>query len=92
MIIYNNKYRGPLEYDKFILNVFQYLNEINYLIEDINVNENPKKDINDNENSKKDINDLKSFKEKYVIINQLYDECLKRTENINLFLLNFKEA
>lgn len=82
MIIYNNKYRGPLEYDKFILNVFQYLNEVNYLIEDINVNQQ----------SRIDINDPESFKEKYVIINQLYDECLKRTENINLFLLNFKEA
>lgn len=82
MIIYNNKYRGPLEYDKFILNVFQYLNEVNYLIEDINVNEK----------SRIDIKDPESFKEKYVIINQLYDECLKRTENINLFLLNFKEA
>ena len=82
MIVYNNKYRGPLEYDKFILNVFQYLNEINYLIETININEK----------SKIDINDPESFKEKYVIINQLYDECLKRTENINLFLLNFKEA
>lgn len=82
MIVYNNKYRGPLEYDKFILNVFQYLNEINYLIEAINVDEK----------SRIDINDPESFKEKYVIINQLYDECLKRTENINLFLLNFKEA
>ena len=82
MIVYNNKYRGPLEYDKFILNVFQYLNEVNYLIEDINVNQQ----------SRIDIKDPESFKEKYVIINQLYDECLKRTENINLFLLNFKEA
>ena len=82
MIVYNNKYRGPLEYDKFILNVFQYLNEINYLIEAINIDEK----------SRIDINDPESFKEKYVIINLLYDECLKRTENINLFLLNFKEA
>ena len=82
LIVYNNKYRGPLEYDKFILNVFQYLNEVNYLIEDINVNQQ----------SRIDIKDPESFKEKYVIINQLYDECLKRTENINLFLLNFKEA
>ena len=82
MIVYNNKYRGPLEYDKFILNVFQYLNEVNYLMEDINVNEK----------SRIDIKDPESFKEKYTIINQLYDDCIKRTENINLFLLNFKEA
>lgn len=29
MIIYNNRYRGPFEYDKFILNVFGFSNEIN---------------------------------------------------------------
>lgn len=28
MILYNFRYRGPFEYDKFILNVFQLSNEI----------------------------------------------------------------
>lgn len=28
MILYNMRYRGPYEYDKFILNIFQYHNEI----------------------------------------------------------------
>ena len=28
MINYNMRYRGPYEYDKFILNVFQYSNAI----------------------------------------------------------------
>ena len=29
MIFYNMRYRGPYEYDKFILNIFQYCNLIN---------------------------------------------------------------
>ncbi len=28
MIQYNFKYRGPYEYEKFILNIFQFLNEM----------------------------------------------------------------
>lgn len=32
MIAYNMRYRGPMEYDKFILNIFQYSNEINQLL------------------------------------------------------------
>lgn len=32
MIVYNMRYRGPLEYDKFILNTLQFHNEINDLI------------------------------------------------------------
>lgn len=28
MIVYNMRYRGPLEYDKFVLNILQFHNEI----------------------------------------------------------------
>ena len=28
MILYNFKYRGPYEYEKFVLNIFQFLNEM----------------------------------------------------------------
>lgn len=28
MIVYNMRYRGPYEYDKLILNVFQFHNEV----------------------------------------------------------------
>ena len=28
MIVYNMRYRGPYEYDKLILNVFQFYNEV----------------------------------------------------------------
>lgn len=32
MITYNMRYRGPYEYDKFILNMMQFHNEINAMI------------------------------------------------------------
>ena len=28
MITYNMRYRGPYEYDKFVLNIFQFLNQV----------------------------------------------------------------
>lgn len=34
MIFYNMRYRGPYEYDKFVLNVFQYCNLINEIKHD----------------------------------------------------------
>lgn len=32
MIVYNMRYRGPLEYDKFVLNTLQFHNEVNGII------------------------------------------------------------
>lgn len=34
MIIYNIRYRGPFEYEKFVLNIMQNYNETKALIED----------------------------------------------------------
>ena len=31
MIKYNFRYRGPFEYDKFVLNILQFSNEVRYL-------------------------------------------------------------
>ena len=38
MINYNMRYRGPYEYDKFILNIFQYSNAIYDFENDLNKN------------------------------------------------------
>ena len=35
MIFYNFRYRGPYEYDKYVLNVLQYSNMVNDFINDI---------------------------------------------------------
>lgn len=32
MILYNMRFRGPLEYDKFVLNVLQFHNEVSEII------------------------------------------------------------
>lgn len=31
MILYNYRYRGPYEYDKYVNNIFQFFNETKYL-------------------------------------------------------------
>ena len=40
MINYNIRYRGPYEYDKFILNIFQYSNAIYVIKEHIQLSMN----------------------------------------------------
>ena len=35
MIHYNMRYRGPYEYDKFVLNILQYANEATNLTDDL---------------------------------------------------------
>lgn len=39
MILYNMRYRGPFEYDKFVLNIFQISNEAKLLTKKFNSNE-----------------------------------------------------
>lgn len=39
MILYNMRYRGAFEYDKFVLNIFQISNEAKSLIKKFNSNE-----------------------------------------------------
>lgn len=39
MILYNMRYRGPFEYDKFVLNIFQIYNEVKMLVKKFNENE-----------------------------------------------------
>lgn len=39
MILYNMRYRGPFEYDKFVLNIFQISNETKSLTKKFNSNE-----------------------------------------------------
>lgn len=39
MILYNMRYRGPFEYDKFVLNIFQIHNEVRMLVRKFSENE-----------------------------------------------------
>lgn len=36
MIVYNMRYRGPYEYEKFVLNILQYKNIIDDIANDMN--------------------------------------------------------
>lgn len=36
MILYNIRYRGPFEYDKFVLNILQFMNEVKRIDKKIN--------------------------------------------------------
>lgn len=38
MISYNMRYKGPLEYDKFVLNILQFATEVEY-IQSLELNE-----------------------------------------------------
>lgn len=38
MIIYNMRYRGPYEYDKFALNILQYINLVKDISSSVNKN------------------------------------------------------
>lgn len=49
MIFYNMRYRGPYEYDKFVLNILQYCNLVNDFKNDIS-NTNTWKSLYDLQN------------------------------------------
>ena len=53
MILYNIRHRGPYEYDKFILNVFQLYNEIKRLNKQVTNNE-----INNLKEKEKNLNQV----------------------------------
>lgn len=76
MIVYNNRYRGPMEYDKFILNTLQYANEINVFL------------YNEFYNSEQQV----SFSEKCKQVTEQYNKILERENNLFLELLNFREV
>lgn len=76
MIVYNNRYRGPMEYDKFILNILQYSNEINMIL---------KNEFYNSESQK-------TFKKMCEQLEALYQQTIKRSEELSLLLTDFKEV
>lgn len=66
MIYYNMRYRGPYEYDKFTLNILNYINFVNDYIYDMN-------------NTSKD---YKTFKETQDEINKQFETVMKNMETV----------
>lgn len=82
MILYNMRQRGTLEYDKFILNILQYHNEINNLFS--------------SELGTVGL-DMKSFTDYYNAINSQYGAIVGKTvpgfsETLYLKTLTMKES
>lgn len=81
MIIYNNRYRGPFEYEKFLLNILSFHNIIN----EINTYEND--NIIENFNSvislKNDIEEIyNTFVGDNSISSSVYDFIVENKEGI----------
>lgn len=66
MIYYNMRYRGPYEYDKFTLNILNYINFVNDYVYDMN-------------NTSKD---YKTFKETQDEVNKQFETVMKNMETV----------
>lgn len=73
MIYYNMRYRGPYEYDKFTLNIFNYINYVNDYVYDMN-------------NTSEEYNTLKQIQND---IDKAFDRCMANSETIyKIFIMN----
>jgi len=90
MIVYNMRYRGPLEYDKFVLNTFQFHNEVNGVL--IKEFENS----NNNKSFKAIQRDLKDLTANYVgrelDIDTETSEKIGYSKDLYLFLTEYREV
>ena len=66
MIYYNMRYRGPYEYDKFTLNILNYINFVNDYVYDMN-------------NTSKD---YKTFNETPDEVNNQFDTVMRNMETV----------
>lgn len=66
MIYYNMRYRGPYEYDKFTLNILNYINFVNDYVYDMN-------------NTSKD---YKTFKETQDEVNKQFETVMRNMETV----------
>ena len=73
MIYYNMRYRGPYEYDKFTLNILNYINYVNDYVYDMN-------NISE---------DYQTFKQLQDDIDAAFDKTLGHSETIyKYFIMN----
>ena len=71
MIYYNMRYRGPYEYDKFTLNILNYINYVNDYIYDMN-------------NTSEEFNTLKKMQDE---IDDAFETMTKNSEIIYKYLI-----
>ena len=88
MIVYNMRNRGPLEYDKFILNILQYYNEVNSIKNKISKSDGNKA----LQEMHKQIDDIYSYyigREESVELSQ--EKRVSYSKELYFFLLNYRE-
>lgn len=80
MIVYNNRYRGPFEYEKFLLNILSFHNIVN----EINTYEN--------DNVIEDFNSVVSLKNEIDNIYSIFTGEKSIGDNIYDFIIENKEG
>ena len=76
MIYYNMRYRGPYEYDKFTLNILNYVNYVNDYIYDMN-------------NTSDEYDTLKQMQDE---IDRVFDKAMENSQSIYLHFIMNKEG
>lgn len=90
MIVYNMRYRGPLEYDKFVLNAFQFHNEVDAVL--IKEFENSSNSKAFNQISAEMDNKLADFIGREKSIELELSEKIGYSKDLYMFLLEFREV
>lgn len=90
MIVYNMRYRGPLEYDKFVLNAFQFHNEVDAVL--IKEFENSSNSKSFNQLSDQLDNVLADFIGREKSLELELSEKIGFSKDIYMFLLEFREV
>ncbi len=83
MIYYNMRYRGPYEYDKFTLNILNYINFVNDYIADI-------EDYTYNVDSTDEyirLPDEMSLKELVELVDEAFEKTMSHSETIYRYLI-----
>lgn len=88
MIYYNMRYRGPYEYDKFTLNILNYINYVNDYIADM---ENYSYDIEDITLDDIEVKDV-TLLELYTLIENEFNKCMANSEKIYRYFILNKEG
>ena len=88
MIYYNMRYRGPYEYDKFTLNILNYVNYVNDYIADM---EDYTYDIEDI--TLGDVNiETVTLLELFTLVDSAFDRCMKNSEQLYRYFIMNKEG
>lgn len=85
MIYYNMRYRGPYEYDKFTLNILNYINFVNDYINDI-------ENYTYSCPSSVDTDGFISLKELEDKVNEAFENTMRQSEQIYKYFIINKEG